>query len=97
MRCWADCGSERVRWAVGGAAWLSSPGSDTRFCPGSSGSESSEVELLLLLLMGKVVDRAVVSRHRHRRREVNVKRKDYSDVSYFFLDVDYMEDNPAGS
>ena len=56
-----------------------------------------EVELLLLLLMGKVVDRAVVSRHRHRRREVNVKRKDYSDVSYFFLDVDYMEDNPAGS
>ena len=57
-----------------------------------------EVDLLLqLLLMETGVDKAVANLHRHRRREVNVKRKDYSDVSYFFLDVDYMEDNPAGS
>lgn len=48
LRCCAACGSERVRCAVGKGLQMSSPGRDTGLCPGSSVSESSEVELLLL-------------------------------------------------
>lgn len=48
LRCCADCGSERVRRAGAGGSCLSSPGRDAGLSTGSSGSESSEVELPLL-------------------------------------------------
>lgn len=48
LRCCADCGSERVRRAGAGGSRLSSPGRDAGLSTGSSGSESSDVELPLL-------------------------------------------------
>lgn len=48
LRCCADCGSERVRRAGGWKSRLSSPGRDAGLSAGSSGSESSDVELPLL-------------------------------------------------
>lgn len=48
LRCCADWGSERVRRAGGWGSRLSSPGRDAGLSTGSSGSESSDVELPLL-------------------------------------------------